>query len=179
MPIRSLRELFARIPSSEGRVRHLLRNFNFGMVKDGRMPSVRDLAIQLGFDVLLCEMPRSERGRLVKDGFSENGYRIEVNSADDVRTRRWTVLHEIVHWLLHRDDDVFAFDKFRAGKMHFYDADQLREEREANEFAEALIFGDGALDAAIGLWGDDLEQLAKYFGVSKQTLGIALNKHAK
>jgi len=53
---------------------------------------------------------------------------------------------------------------------------EQREEREANEFAEALIFGDGALKAALGLYGRDEAMLARHFGVSVRALQIALGK---
>jgi Zn-dependent peptidase ImmA (M78 family) len=146
------------------------------MFGDEAPPSVVKLANALGFDVELVSMTASERGRLVRDPFASNGFRIEVNDADDVCTRRWTVLHEIAHGLLHANDDLLAAPKYRAGYMHFYDADERRNEREANAFAEALVFGDGALEGALGLYGQDREKLAKHFGVTPKTLSIALQK---
>lgn len=173
--LKSIRELFARI-SADGRHCHLLRSFNLGMMGGESLPSVQKLAREMGFDVYLLNLPRNVRGRLEVDTFAEIGYRIEVNAGDDVKTRRWTVLHEIIHYLLHRRADPFASGLLRAGGEHFYDADQRLEEREANEFTEALVFGDGALEAAVSLFGRNLVRLEKHFGVSSATLEIALKK---
>jgi Zn-dependent peptidase ImmA (M78 family) len=173
--IKSLRELFAQI-TADGNIRHLLRNFNFGIGGRGEIPSAKALAEEMGFEVYLTELPANIRGRLTPDPFSQNGYKIEVNKNDDVVTRRWTVLHEIMHFLLHRNDDPFAPTLNRAGRGHFYDAHQRQEEREANEAVEAVVFGDGALNAAVSLYGRDESLLAKRFGVSGRTLRIALAK---
>lgn len=173
--LKSLRELFARLPA-DGSVRHQLRSFNLGMMGGGNLPSVRDLAIKLGFDVHLVALPKNVRGRLEVDPFADNGFRIEVNKDDDVRTQRWTVLHEIMHFYLHKREDPFALGVHRAGGDHFYNSDELHEEREANAFTEALIFGDGALEAAVSLHGHDLNVLAHRFGVSVATITIALSK---
>ena len=176
MSIMTLRDLYRRLPPN-GEVRHHLRNFNLRMMGGEALPSVRELASRLGFDVRMVKMRKDQRGRLVRDTFSGNGYRIEVNEADDVRTRRWTVLHEIMHAYLHARDDPFAMPQYRAaGQVHFYDDTELREEREANLAVEALIFGDGALAGAMGLFGRDEEKLARHFGVSVATLKIALHK---
>jgi Zn-dependent peptidase ImmA (M78 family) len=147
-----------------------------GMMGGERLPSVKVLAEELGFDVSLELLPSGVRGRLERDPFAQNGYRIVVNSADDVIVRRWTVLHELVHYFLHRRDDPFAAALHRAGSGYFYDEDELKEEREANEFTEALVFGDGRLEAAVGLWGSDTERLSRYLGVSEAAVKIALKK---
>lgn len=173
--LKSVRELFGRM-SADGKTRHILRNFNFGMMGGETLPSVSELAKELGFDLYLKNLPKNLRGRLERDTFAENGYRIEVNAQDDVRTRRWTVLHEIIHFLLHRRDDPFAEALNRAGPLHFYDHHEMREEQEANEFTEALVFGDGALEAAVSLHGRNLETLSRHFGVSVATMKIALGK---
>ena len=120
--MKSFRELMARLPA-KGDIRHALRRFNFGMTGRGSPPSVLELARTLGFDVRLTPMPKNMRGRLARDTFAESGFVIEVNEGDDVRTRRWTVLHEMMHAFLHKRDDPFAAEQYRAGGEHFYDLD--------------------------------------------------------
>ncbi len=142
----------------------------------GSPPSAKELAENLGFDVYLVELPIEVRGRLVADPFSENGYSIEVNRNDSVVMRRWTVLHEIMHFLLHRRDDPFAPDMLRAGEHYFYDHEELQHERDANLSVESLVFGDGALEAAISLYGQDTTALCKHFGVSPRVIEISLAK---
>lgn len=175
MTIKSLRELFLRLPA-DGQIRHELRSFNLGMMGAARLPSVLELAQRLGFDVVLTKMRRGQRGRLIQDAFATSGYRIEVNEDDDTPTRRWTVLHELIHALIHPRGDPFAAEQYRAGPAHFYLEDELEEEREANAFVEALLFGDGALAAGVSLHQRDTQKLAHYFGVSCKTIEIALQK---
>jgi Zn-dependent peptidase ImmA (M78 family) len=175
MTIKSLRELFLRLPA-DGHIRHELRRFNLGMMGASRLPSVLELARRLGFDVVMTKMRKGQRGRLVQDAIAANGYRIEVNEDDDTATRRWTVLHELIHALIHPRHDPFAAEQYRAGPAHFYLEDELEEEREANAFVEALVFGDGALAAGVSLHGGDVKKLAHSFGVSIKTMEIALRK---
>ena len=169
----TIRDLFSRLPS-DGEIRHLLRNFNAGMGGRGRVPSAKALAQAMGFEVYLVDMTPNQRGRLVADAFAKNGYAIEINKNDEVVVQRWTLLHEIMHFLLHRTDDPFAPALNRAGGMHFYDAHEKQQEREANEAVEALVFGDGALKFALGLHGENERILAKQFGVSVRALQIAV-----
>jgi Zn-dependent peptidase ImmA (M78 family) len=174
--IKTLREFFSRFPN-QGKEKHALRNFNFRMCKDGaKIPSVRDLAQELGFDVYPVDFPKTIRGKLVRDAFANNGFRIEVNKKDDVRTQRWTVLHEIVHYFLHQNDKLIFDDSYRTISSFYFDEEKETQESEANLFAEALIFGDGALAAAVGLYGQNIPVLAKYFGVSEPTIIRALRK---
>jgi len=170
--MRALRDLFKKLPG-DGRLRHVLRNFNLRMVGNGPIPSVKVLAETLGLDVYEVDLPRHVRGRLQQDPFAEAGYRIEVNMHDNVVVRRTTVLHELMHFFLHPKDDVFA-TQYRAGRDHFYLSDELAEEREANEALMVLLFGDGALEAAIGLYGQDREKLAKHFGAPTTLVDRAL-----
>ena len=173
--MRSLRDLFRRLPES-GKLRHALRSFNTQMMGANSPPSVLELAMACGISVVLRPLPTSVRGQLARDPFEDSGFVIEVNEADDVRTRRWTVLHELMHWLLQPRPDPLAEPQFRAGGAHFYSGAELREEREVDEFVEALIFGDGALAAALDLFGDDHDALARHFGVSRPTLFRALRR---
>lgn len=170
--MRSLKDLFRKLPG-DGRLRHVLRNFNFRMMGGASVPSVKQLAETIGLDVYQVELPHHVRGRLQQDPFAEAGYRIEVNMRDDVVVRRVTVLHELMHFLLHPRDDVFA-TQFRAGRDHFYLSDELAEEREANEALMVLLFGDGALEAAASLYGKDSQKLAKHFGVPVTLVDRAL-----
>ncbi|AQS48822.1 hypothetical protein BMG03_14245 [Thioclava nitratireducens] len=174
--MKSLRDIFKRLPQS-GEHRHLLRNFNFAPSIDGKAKSVRVLAEALGFDVVRTPLPRRMAGRLVQDAFAPNGYRIEVNSEQSVTAQRFAVLHEIGHYYLHADhtDPLGAVAYLDRSESMFY-ADP-KEEREANQFAATLLFGDGALEAARSLHGNDVPKLAHYFGVSERTIEIAMKQY--
>jgi len=176
--VTTLREFFKRLPA-DGPERHLIRNFNMAPKAGGQVPSVKSLAEALGFLVERVRLPRGMSGRLVADPFSENGYRIEVNSADALLRQRFSVVHEIVHYYCHVDrSDPFAGAKMRDSGEHFYLSQERVEEREANAFAAAIFFDDGALTAARTLYRDDLVRLSRHFGVSEKAVKIALNSGA-
>ena len=174
--MRTFRELFARIDASP-KEKHILRTFNQSHRLDGKAKSVRELAESLGFSVRKVPMPAGMAGRLFQDGFSENGFEIQVNEKATRTTQRWAVLHEMGHYFMGhvRKDDLLAHDLFldRAGTAFYADP---KEETEANQFAAVLLFGDGSLEAARSLHGENVEALARVFGVSLQTAKIAMKQ---
>ncbi|MEI2804928.1 ImmA/IrrE family metallo-endopeptidase [Albidovulum sp.] len=173
--MKNLRDLFKRLPP-DGHVRHLLRSFNLAPIADGKAKSVRVLAESLGFDVVRSRLPTGVAGRLVQDAFSSNGYRIEVNETLSVQAQRWAVLHEIGHFFLHVDRDDFLANPSYLDRSANAFYVETNHEKEANEFAAVLLFGDGALAAAQSLHGRDLKLLAKLFGVSEKAIEIALKQ---
>ena len=161
----------------DGKVRNAFRSFNLAPKAGGQVPSVKALAETLGFAVERVDLPSGMAGRLTPDPFSFNGYRIEVNANDSVLRQRFTVVHEIVHYFVHPNHaDPFAPDKLRDDKDHLYLSEEQREESEANRFAAAIFFDEGALAAARSLHGDDLTKLSRHFGVSEKVVEIALKQ---
>lgn len=171
----SFRDLFARI-CADGEARHALRSFNLAPNVDRKARSVKELAEKLGLTVVLRSLPRGMAGRLVQDAFSKSGYMIEINDRHSREGQRWAVLHELGHYFLHVDrSDPFAFtEHLDRSEFAFYQTPE--KEREANQFAAVLLFGDGALAGAVGLYGQDIDKLAKHFGVSRQAIEIALKQ---
>ncbi|AXI54639.1 hypothetical protein SuNHUV7_34730 (plasmid) [Pseudoseohaeicola sp. NH-UV-7] len=172
----TFRQLLEEIPDATSR--HLLRQFNLAQRSTGRAQSVRDLALSLGFDVTEKSFPLGIDGRLVADPFASNGYEIQVNKHHSVERRRWTLMHEIAHFFLHRNhEDFFAENSYRASPgFHFYRSDELVEEKQANEFVAAAFFGDGAL-AAINSWFQgDVKKISRAFGLSEKAIRIALKE---
>jgi len=173
--MKNLRDLFTRLPP-EGYVRHLLRTFNLAPRIDGKAKSAKELAQSLGFEVARLPLPAGMAGRLVRDPFSPNGFRIEVNERQTVQAQRWAVLHEMGHFFLHvdRGDYLEAPSHLDRSGSTFYVSEA--QEQEANEFAAVLLFGDGALEAAKSLYGGDVLRMARHFGVSETAIRIALRQ---
>lgn len=170
-----VREVMRVLPA-DGELRHRIRNFTLNPRVHGRARSVKVFAQDLGFGVVERDLPRGMNGRLVQDPWSENGFAIEVNSALSVEAKRFTVLHEMAHYFLHTDrEDPLAWDEHfdPSGQTFYVD---IQAEREANAFAEALLFGSGQLAAAYGLLGGDIKKLAKFFGVTETVVRIAVAK---
>jgi Zn-dependent peptidase ImmA (M78 family) len=165
--INYFRQLIAKVDSSEHR--NILRKFNLGQRVSGKPQSVVALARALGLDVDLVELERGQSGFLKPDTFAESGYCIVVNRHHSVRRRRFTVLHEIMHFLFHTDhSDPLAEGSARdLSDRHFYRADELIQEREANQGAAVLLFGEGVLSCAMAHFGGDIPAVARSFGISE------------
>ena len=172
----NIRDLFEFVP--DGEHRHALRNFNF--MNKSQPASVADLATELGFSVERRDLPWHRSGLLEPDSWAENGFRVVANVNHSVFRQRFTVLHEIGHFFLHAPDDTSLMPSHnRATGLRIddvYSENEMVEEREANAFADALVFGDRALEGAIGLWGKDLAKLERHFGFSSQVVARAIAK---
>lgn len=170
--VMELRDVMKRLPP-DGQARHAIRKFNQEPNVGGKARSVKDLAEEIGFDVHQTDLPRGTNGLLVKDAFSDHGYLIEIDRSLSVEAKRFAVLHEIGHYFLHRDQSVefedFHFDL--KGSAFYPD---LVQEREANQFAAAILFGAGSLRAARMIHGNDLEALRRHFGVTRNVLMNAM-----
>lgn len=166
-------EVLDSVPNVEQR--KFLRAFNTFQADECRPVSISDLAQQLGFEVTLVELPRDVKGRLVSQAFSQNGYEIQINRNASRRQQRWTVAHEMAHFYLHTDySDPFSEDSYRAAPgFHFYRTDELKNERQANEWAAALFFGDNALRRVWTKLDQDIESVAKAFGLNEEAIRIA------
>jgi len=112
---------------------------------------------------------------------SEGRGRIGVNSEQPTVRQRFTIAHEIGHFLLHREDSDLFIDKTYVA---FRDSESAKgEERaeiQANQFAAALLMpaqlvqrelSDELVDLAAT---DTIDQLAARFGVSVQSMAFRL-----
>ena len=117
------------------------------------------IAEKLGLKVIDFDFPESFSGVLKK----EHGA-IGVNKNHSLVRRRFTIAHELGHFLLgHQEDSI---------------DDQLDKpmplEREANTFASHLLMPTDLIVKKVGETGIDLELFAKEFLVSKQAMTIRL-----
>lgn len=140
-------------------------------------PPVRlaELARQLGLTVRAATLPPGISGEIRPDPAAPGRYIIRVNRHDSTERQRFTVAHEIGHYLLHRDqigngitDDVL----FRSRLTD-------RREAEANRIAADLLMPDHlinqALDRAKLIGVDDVvDYLARQFEVSDAAMKIRL-----
>jgi Zn-dependent peptidase ImmA (M78 family) len=162
-------------PKAERRARELLAQIKAGVPVD-----VNSAAESLDLSVVEQDLESSVSAMLVvKDGHGVIG----VNTNHHPNRRRFSVAHEIGHYLLHRDSASVFVDAapvfFRAETSA---AGTKQQEVEANAFAAELLIPAVSLreqveQQALDPYDDaSVHRLARTFGVSAQALTIKLVK---
>lgn len=106
---------------------------------------------------------------------SMSNYRIVINASQPVERQRFTIAHELAHFLLHRDSDDFEIrteTKHRSSDIFIYELEpeDKKMEREANVFAAALLLPKNLFAPAHRRLDGDREQLKKLFLVSSEVI---------
>lgn len=106
---------------------------------------------------------------------------ISVNSEEDPKRQRFTIAHELGHFVLHSKDQPFFIDKMPK-VMYRNNASttgEIQKEREANAFAAALLMPKDLVKDEINkcFYGGDaaIRHLAKEFKVSEQAMSFRLS----
>ena len=111
-------------------------------------------------------------------------FRITLNASDSSNRKRFTLAHELGHYMLHRHligdglDDDRAYRSTCAGKYHNTRIGP-KEEREANRFAALLLMPTKAINKEWAELKPDVPAMAKRFGVSEQAMTIRLGDRLK
>jgi len=102
-------------------------------------------------------------------------FRISVNANDHYYRRRFTMAHELGHYLMHKDllgagtDDNRAYRSVDAGKFHNTNITP-QHETEANRFAANLLMPAHLVKRYFYEADGDLEKLSKRFQVSSEAM---------
>ncbi len=88
--------------------------------------------------------------------------------------RRFTVGHELGHWVLHREPHRRVFCRSHAVALDALDGDAPDMEEEASLFAGGLLFPDVLVRMEHARLGGDLQQLCERFGGSRVATERAL-----
>jgi Zn-dependent peptidase ImmA (M78 family) len=140
---------------------------------------VEELANALNIDVRYSEGSDDVSGALIRDGDSVV---IAVNSAQHENRQRFTIAHEIGHFLLHRGTKLHFDEDFRINYRDATSSDATKsEEIEANGFAAALLMPERIL---MRDWlrlepkekeiPDAIRTLAKRYRVSQKAMELRL-----
>lgn len=140
---------------------------------------VEGLAMSLGVNVQKTYLPDTVSGLIQK--ISKDRYEITVNAKHSETRQRFTMAHELGHFVLHRfmmgdgnaDDCAYRSDgSFKNNKIG------PREETEANKFAANLLMPAEEIDRVKREHGTDNPwSLAKRFKVSEGAMKIRINKN--
>lgn len=129
------------------------------------------IAEGLGFEVHDYDFPEPDTSAvLVIDGDLRG---IGVNSRFAPVRKRFSIAHELGHFLLGHGDFADSQKTFEDGSYNYSDP-QNRQESEANEFAAELLMPEKMLRRDLQEFGRDVPLLAKRYLVSEQALWIQL-----
>ena len=148
----------------------------FSLVRDAQesVPvNVDALARQMGLRVRRSPMVDSIAGMLVRES---DGWTVTVNADHTESRQRFTIAHEIGHFVLHRDrlgngtNDSTRY-VVTADTAHYNDSIGPREERDANQFATAVLMPEARIvDVCQTFRSNDPEPVARLFRVSPHAM---------
>ena len=138
---------------------------------------VEGLARALGIEVSYAWLGSDISGMIEK--LENDKYLISVNEEDPKTRQRFTLAHELGHFIYHKNkmgsgiDDDRAYRSTDAGKYHNTRIGK-REETQANQFAATLLMPWTLIEQLQNEGVRDPDTLAKRLGVSKQAMKIRL-----
>lgn len=111
-------------------------------------------------------------GKIVKDPKrgGASGYAIFVNAADSYRRQRFTIAHEIAHFLLHREaigDGIVEDALYRSGLSN-------KQEMQANKLAAEILMPLHLINRAMDSYVKTIGELARLFQVSDSAMSVRL-----
>lgn len=133
------------------------------------------LAKDLGLEVKSVALEPTISGEIRPSGTSASGYKIRVNRHEKKPRQRYTIAHEIAHYLLHED----LIGQGIADNVLYRSSLSNEIEREANRLAADLVMPRDAVAAELEKWGgvpneEIADILAKKFEVSLPAMKIRL-----
>lgn len=133
---------------------------------------VSSIAKEMGLDVIkMNECPDHISGMLKKQ--KDNQFVIYVNGNHSKVRRRFTIAHEIAHFILHRhliskvNNQLLDDTLYRSGLNNIY-------ESAANRFAIDILMPWSLVNEAIASGIIEIGELAQKFNVSKSAMSIRL-----
>ncbi len=128
------------------------------------------IAARIGVTVTMPrDLPRDVSGSIRRQG---EVYLIEINGNDPPRRQRFTIAHEIGHFLLHQDMLDGGIEDDRMYHSRF--SDQV--ERQANRLAGQILMPPGLIMAAWQAGARDIGRFAETFDVFEQAMEIRLRE---
>lgn len=111
-------------------------------------------------------------GKIVKDSGlgGESGFAIFVNAKDSIVRQRFTIAHEIAHFILHKDaigDGIVDDALYRSGLSN-------KQEAEANKLAAEILMPWHLINKVMSEKINTIKELATIFHVSESAMSIRL-----
>lgn len=137
---------------------------------------VAEAARAIGVRVLYDELPDGVSGKIQRD--ERGGYYIVANRKEPEVRQRFTIAHELGHYIYHRaliGDGISDSPAYRAPDETVYDRTSLERfhETQANQFAANLLMPRKLIRKAEAEHpGVNVQQLAQLFRVSEDAMRI-------
>lgn len=114
--------------------------------------------------------PADISGQIARDPANPSQYIITINGNHGVKRQRFTVAHEIAHFVLHQPliGDGIVDDALYRSRL------SGRLEVEANDLAADILMPWALINKAMDLGLNTVEDLAQEFNVSKSAMSIRL-----
>lgn len=131
------------------------------------------IARELGLNVWEMDLSPNISGKIFRDPVNggSSGFSIAVNSHEIPVRKRFTIAHEIAHYILHRQylerGDLIDDAMYRSGLS-------TAEETQANKFAAQILMPMLLIEALIKQGINGVEQLAEQLQVSNTAIKIRL-----
>ena len=153
-------------------------------VEEGAVP-VKKIVEAYGIELKLDKVDDELSGFLVRENKGQRRSMIGANKAHHPHRQRFTIAHELGHFLLHQGELVHLDDLRQAFTINLRNQESAKgednDEREANLFAAELLMPAKFLKSDLSgknldLLGDSvfLDRLAKKYEVSTQALTFRL-----
>jgi len=135
---------------------------------------VISLAIENGLKISYFNPAKSKSDTLesVAGLLDKNNKTIYVNSTDSTERQRFTIAHELGHYIYDHDEDKFGLN-YRDGNRNRNSA-----ERQADDFAGEVLMPSPLLRKKLKEYSDarpTISEIASLFGVSKEAMRVKLD----
>jgi hypothetical protein len=137
---------------------------------------VGDVAKELGLNVwVMPSMPSTDSGKIFLDlrHGGSSGFSIGINPRESVTRKRFTVAHEIAHFILHRDRLTSEFTEntmYRSSNPNFGSG----QEREANALAADILMPKHLIRNLKASGVHTSTEMARRLGVSQAAMNLRL-----
>lgn len=163
-------------PLNQNIINYIDNNLTSDMRKGGAL-DLEKLAKKIGISrIVLAEFNDDKvSGLLQKENDQWNIY---VNFTDSPKRRRFTIAHEIGHYISFQNDGLSREALERDGKVTDFaftrNGEHSRMEAEANAIAATLLMPESDLRALIDN-GKTIEEIAEYFQVSEIAVSVRMS----
>lgn len=153
---------------------NILKELNINSPKEINLEKI---AKHLDIDIKGEDMDFNVSGLFV---MKNNKSYIRYNNSESVQRQRFTIAHEIGHFILHKEDKPLFIDKMEQVLYRNFDSStgEIKKEREANAFSASLLMPRFLLNQVISKTPLETENvvghLANEFNVSEQAMSFRL-----